>query len=287
MALSAEPADPDHADDPDRIPDRNAQGGPRVPADVPRGRVDPERRGTDDRSCGRAFLGLLAAESDTLIAANHGPETAREASERAGRCSAETARLGGTSMPPRSTTPTVTPRKNWRPRSSTRGSTRNDRRPHLCGAVRRPPAWDGGIAVSDESTASGPDGWPVALRGVTESIVTTFGPNDRWNVAALGAPRRTIRTTPSPPRGRTDAPGRGGTSPRGGGVVQFTTDPRTFVDAALTVREVDEPVLPTADAWVEVTVEEIASETEGGTTVRTWALDPVEHAVVRERVPTI
>jgi len=31
----------------------------------------------------RAFLGLLAAESDTLVAANHGPETAREASERA------------------------------------------------------------------------------------------------------------------------------------------------------------------------------------------------------------
>jgi len=40
--------------------------------------------------------------------------------------------------------------------------------------------------VSDDSTASGPDGWPVALRGVTESIVTTLGPNDRWNVAALG-----------------------------------------------------------------------------------------------------
>jgi len=69
--------------------------------------------------------------------------------------------------------------------------------------------------------------------------------------------------------------------------VQFTSDPRTFVDAALTVREVDDPVLPTADAWVEVTVEEVASETEGDTTIRTWALDPVEHAVVRERVPTI
>jgi len=53
--------------------------------------------------------------------------------------------------------------------------------------------------------------------------------------------------------------------------VQFTSDPRTFVDAALTVREVDDPVLPTADAWVEVTVEEVASETEGDTTIRTGA----------------
>jgi len=32
-----------------------------------------------------------------------------------------------------------------------------------------------------------------------------------------------------------------------------------------------------------VTVEEVASETEGDTTIRTWALDPVEHAVERAR----
>jgi len=140
--------------------------------------------------------------------------------------------------------------------------------------------------VSDDSTASGPDGWPVALRGVTESIVTTLGPNDRWNVAALGPTRRTIRAT----RHRADVrahPNVAELHRARGGVVQFTSDPRTFVDAALTVREVDDPVLPTADAWVEVTVEEVASETEGDTTIRTWALDPVEHAVVRERVPTI
>ena len=141
--------------------------------------------------------------------------------------------------------------------------------------------------MSDDSTASGPDGWPVALRGVTESIVTTLGPNDRWNVAALGLHAPDDPSDPVTARtyGRTRT-WRNFTE-RGGGVVQFTSDPRTFVDAALTVREVDDPVLPTADAWVEVTVEEIASETEGGTTVRTWALDPVEHAVVRERVPTI
>ena len=29
-------------------------------------------------------------------------------------------------------------------------------------------------------------GWPLELRGVTEAVVTTRGPNDRWNLAALG-----------------------------------------------------------------------------------------------------
>ncbi|WP_128903816.1 DUF447 domain-containing protein [Halorubrum amylolyticum] len=132
-----------------------------------------------------------------------------------------------------------------------------------------------------------PAGWPVALRGVTESVVTTLGPNDRWNVAALGLHAPDDPSDPVTARtyGRTRT--RRNFAERGGGVVQFTTDPRTFVDAALTVREVDEPVLPTADAWVEVTAEEVASDVEGDTTIRTWALDPVEHAVVRERVPTV
>ena len=74
---------------------------------------------------------------------------------------------------------------------------------------------------------------------------------------------------------------------RGGGVVQFTVDPREFVDAALTVREEAEPVLPNADAWVEVRAEEVDNEDRNGTTVRTWALTPVEHAVRTERVPTV
>ena len=139
----------------------------------------------------------------------------------------------------------------------------------------------------DAPDAVTPDGWPVALRGVTESVVTTLGPNDRWNVAALGL------HAPTEPHDPVTARTYGRTRTwrnfveRGGGVVQFTTDPRTFVDAALTVREVDAPVLETADAWVEVTVEEIGSETEGDTTIRTWALDPVESTVLRERVPTV
>ncbi|WP_080506077.1 DUF447 domain-containing protein [Halorubrum sp. BV1] len=146
------------------------------------------------------------------------------------------------------------------------------------------------------------DGWPVRLRGVTESVVTTLGPNGRWNAAALGlhAPDGSAEAEAPPDSDATEAPGGSVTArtygrtrtwrnftERGGGVVQFTTDPRTFVDAALTVHEVDDPVLATADAWVEVRAEQVASETDGETTIRTWELDPVESAVLAERVPTV
>ncbi|MDB9233707.1 DUF447 domain-containing protein [Halorubrum ezzemoulense] len=132
-----------------------------------------------------------------------------------------------------------------------------------------------------------PDGWPVPLRGVTESVVTTRGPNDRWNVAALGvhAPDEPDEPVTARTYGRTRT--WRNFAERGGGVVQFTVDPRTFVDAALTVRETDDPVLPSADAWVEVRAEEVAVEAEGETTIRTWELSPVESAVVAERVPTV
>ena len=143
--------------------------------------------------------------------------------------------------------------------------------------------------MSDDTPdiSDAPNGWPAPLRGVTESVVTTLGPNDRWNVAALGlhAPDGPDDPVTARTYGRTRT-WRNFTD-RGGGVVQFTADPRTFVDAALTVYEVDDPVVETADAWVEVTVEEVASETEGDTTIRTWELDPVESTVRTERVPTI
>nr|WP_050032678.1 triphosphoribosyl-dephospho-CoA synthase [Halorubrum halophilum] len=81
MALSARPDDPA---DPDRVPDRNAQewveGFPRTFRAAEWIRSDEGHLA--DRAA-RAFLGLLAAEPDTLVAANHGPETAREVSERA------------------------------------------------------------------------------------------------------------------------------------------------------------------------------------------------------------
>lgn len=132
-----------------------------------------------------------------------------------------------------------------------------------------------------------PDGWPVDLRGVTESVVATLGPNGRWNVAALGLHAPDAPDDPVTARtyGRTRT-WRNFTK-RGGGVVQFTVDPREFVDAALTVREEPEPVLPGADAWVEVRATEVDRERRGDTIVRTWALEPVESAVVSERVPTV
>jgi len=133
--------------------------------------------------------------------------------------------------------------------------------------------------------------WPVELRGVTESVVTTLGPNDLWNAAALGlhAPASGAPTPADPVTattwGRTRT--RRNFRERGGGVVQFTSDPRTFVEAALSIREGAEPVLDTADAWVEVEVEPLAEGTEGGTQWVEWALTPVEAATLAERVPTI
>ena len=146
---------------------------------------------------------------------------------------------------------------------------------------------DGAAAEGTDPAEVAPDGWPVALRGVTESVVTTLGPNDRWNVAALGlhAPDSSEGVVTARTYGRTRT--WRNFAERGGGVVQFTVDPRTFVDAALTVREVDEPVLPGADAWVEVRAERVSAETEGDTTIRTWELKPVEAEVVAERVPTV
>ncbi|MEF8851393.1 MAG: DUF447 domain-containing protein [Haloarculaceae archaeon] len=132
--------------------------------------------------------------------------------------------------------------------------------------------------------------WPVELRGVTESVVTTEGPNGRWNVAALGlhapgesgepgAAAVTARTY-----GRTRT--RRNFEARSEGYVQFTRDPLDFTEAALAIREEDDPLLASADAWVRVAVHEVARAEEGGTPVVTWALDPVEAGVERETVPT-
>jgi hypothetical protein len=128
----------------------------------------------------------------------------------------------------------------------------------------------------------GSAGWPVDLRGVTESVVTTLGPNDRWNVAALGLHAE------SPVRARTW--GRTRTwrnfTERGEGYVQFTTDAVDFAEAALTVREESEPVLPSADAWVRVGVERAGEGEAGDTRWVDWHLHPEASTVERERVPT-
>lgn len=126
-------------------------------------------------------------------------------------------------------------------------------------------------------------GWPVELAGVTETVVTTLGPNDRWNAAALGlfAGDPVTATTWGNTRTRRNF------ARRGSGYVQFTRDPLDFVDAALSIRELDGPILASADAWVRVDAERVAEGTEDGTRWARWALRPVETGVRRERVPTI
>ena len=147
-------------------------------------------------------------------------------------------------------------------------------------------------SASGDSPTEDEPGWPVELRGVTESVVTTLGPNDLWNVAALGL---------HPPEGGGDsatpdavtARTWGNTRTRrnfhrqGGGYVQFTRDPLLFVDAALSIREAESPVLDAADAWVEVAVEQVDAGESGDTRWEEWELRPRDAGVERETVPTI
>lgn len=124
--------------------------------------------------------------------------------------------------------------------------------------------------------------WPVELSGVTETVATTRGPNDRWNVAALGVRAGDPVTATTWGRTRTWR----NFTERGGGYVQFVTDPVDFVEAACSIREADEPVLDSAAAWVEVDVRPLDDGNEGDTGWVEWALRPVESAVERETVPT-
>jgi len=126
--------------------------------------------------------------------------------------------------------------------------------------------------------------WPIDRDGVVETVVTTPGPNRRWNVAALGV---SDLDDEGPAAARTW--GRTRTwrnfEERGTGYVQFTRDPLDFVDAALAVREEADPVLDSADAWTEVTVEKRDSGEDGGTRWTDWALTPVETTVESRVVP--
>ena len=125
-------------------------------------------------------------------------------------------------------------------------------------------------------------GWPLDLRGVTEAVVTTRGPHDRWNLAALGLFAGDPVTARTWGRTRT----RRNFSARRGGYVQFTRDAVDFVDAACSVRELDDPVLASADAWVRVEATVVESGTDGETEWVEWALEPVETRVERRVVPT-
>ncbi len=127
--------------------------------------------------------------------------------------------------------------------------------------------------------------WPVELRGVTESVIATLGPNELWNMAALGL------HAPANPGEPVEATTWGNTRTKrnfhrqGGGVVQFTADPREFVDSAMTIHEQSEPVLQNADAWVEIKAESVAHGEDGGTEWERWEVEPLETGTVRTRRP--
>lgn len=124
--------------------------------------------------------------------------------------------------------------------------------------------------------------WPVEVRGITESIVMTRGPDGAYNVAALGLSAGDPVTATTWGQTRT----RRNFEREGEGYVQFTRDPVDFVEAALTVREETEPILSSTDAWTHVTVAQREAGTEDGTEWVEWALEPVESAVEDETVPT-
>jgi hypothetical protein len=127
------------------------------------------------------------------------------------------------------------------------------------------------------------DGWPVELRGVTESVVATRGPEGRWNFAPLGLhDERPVRARTW---GRTRT--RHNFEERGEGYVQFTRNPVDFTEAALAIREGDEPVLASADAWARVDVGELARGREDDTPWVDWALTPESAGVERETVPLL
>lgn len=123
--------------------------------------------------------------------------------------------------------------------------------------------------------------WPVELRGVTESIVTTLGPNGRWNVAALGLFAGDPVTARTWGRTRT----RRNFEAHGDGYVQFTRDPVDFVDAACSITERPRPILESADAWVGVDVEALDDGSTDGTEWIQWAIRPRETTVERRVVP--
>ncbi|MDG5760502.1 DUF447 family protein [Natronococcus sp. A-GB1] len=146
-------------------------------------------------------------------------------------------------------------------------------------------------ADASTNTSADPDTveWPVLLAGVTESIVTTLGPNDRWNAAPLGLFAGDGDENDDPVTAKTwgNTRTRRNFHRQGEGYVQFTVDPVAFADAALSINEFDEPILESANAWVRVAVERVDSGLEGETEWEEWTLRPLEADVVAETVPTI
>ncbi|MFD1562479.1 DUF447 domain-containing protein [Haloarchaeobius amylolyticus] len=138
--------------------------------------------------------------------------------------------------------------------------------------------------MSDERRADAEmAAWPVSLAGVTESVVTTLGPNELWNAAPLGLHAGEPVTARTWGNTRT----RRNFHRQSEGYVQFIDDPVVFADAALSIVEREEPILESACAWARVAVECVDAGNEGDTEWEEWELRPLESGVERETVPTI
>lgn len=124
--------------------------------------------------------------------------------------------------------------------------------------------------------------WPVSLRGVTESVVATHGPNGAWNFAALGLHAGETVTARTWGATRT----RRNFHEEGEGFVQFLSDPVVFTESALSTLERSAPTHPAAEAWARVTVEQVGDGESGGTHWEAWELTPTETAIESRTVPT-
>lgn len=123
--------------------------------------------------------------------------------------------------------------------------------------------------------------WPFPLRGVTETVVTTEGPDGRWNAAALGLLAGSPVTARTWGRTRT----RQNFEREGTGYINFLSDPELFVEAALGISEHDAPILDAAGAWVRVAVTRDAEGTEAGTPWVDWILESKESEVLSPEIP--
>jgi hypothetical protein len=124
--------------------------------------------------------------------------------------------------------------------------------------------------------------WPVELSGVTESVVATLGPNEKWNFAALGLHDGETVTARTWGRTRTWR----NFHEQGEGVVQFVSNPVVFTESALSVLERPSPIHPAAAAWARVTVECTDEGESGGTHWEDWKIEPTEVSVESRTVPT-
>lgn len=129
--------------------------------------------------------------------------------------------------------------------------------------------------------------WPVALKGVVESVVTTEQPDGDWNLAPLGL--HPIDGEHRERRVRARTWGRTRTAKNfertGRGMIHFDLEPITFVNAALTHETRSSATVPEAAAVVDVRVDRLETGRSGGTGWTDWLLTPTAVSVHRETIP--